>query len=309
MADPNDKAKAALSKSVVIAADKTRAQRLSRIKLLLGTRIDNALALVDSLMAELADGQGHNELWEQLHSAAIRDRAEAALADAYTKCTNGSRMKRLTPAAQAEVFMHAADFTQGVLGDAASAETYLARVLAVVPTHADAFSRLERRYEKLLDARRLLELYAAFAAAPPKPTNIIATQAYNRLLQLTPKDPLSDDACLKLLALVPAHSRLMDALEAHCRSTKRFELACTLLTRALAAEKDDNASFGLRQRLLELSMGDGQKPTIAIAQVEALLARDPGDALALKQAERLLSVRDVASRAAAALQAARRTRI
>jgi hypothetical protein len=308
MGAANDKAKA-LSKSVAIAADKTRAQRLARIKMLLATRIDNALALVDALMAELAEGQLHADLWEQLHSAAIRDGAEAAVADAYNKCTNGSRMKRLPNLAQGEVYMHAADFAQGVLGDAASAEAYLARVLAVAPTHADAFSRLERRYEKLLDARRLLELYATFAAAPPKPINIIATQAYNRILQLAPKDPLPDDACQKLLALVPAHPRLMEALEAHCRNTKRFDLACTLLTRALAAEKDDNVAVALRQRLLELSMGEGQKPTIAIAQVEALLARDPGDTLALKQAERLLSVREVASRAAAALQAARRTRI
>jgi hypothetical protein len=308
MDGPNSK-KPDLSKSVAIAADKTRAQRLTRLKMLLGTRIDNVLAVLDALMAELGDGQSHPDLWEQLHSGSIRDGAEAGLADAYTKCVNGARMKRLTPEAQGEVFMHAADFAQGILGDAAVAEAYLARVLAVVPTHADAFSRLERRYEKLLDARRLLGLYAGVAAAPPKPVNIIATQAYNRLLQVTPKDPLPDDACEKLLALVPAHPKLMDALEQHCRSTKRFELACTLLSKALATEKDDNIVFTRRHRLLELSIGEGQKPMIAIAQVEALLTRDPSDALALKQAERLLSVRDVASRAAAALQAARRTRI
>jgi hypothetical protein len=304
-----DQKSKALSKSVAIAADKTRAQRVSRLKMLLGTRVDNVLAVVDALMAELADGQAQTELWEQLHAAAIRDAAEAALAEAYTKCVNGARMKRLTPEAQAEVFMHAADFAQGILGDASIAEGYLTRVLAIVPTHAEAFARLERRYDKLLDARRLLELYAAFAAAPPKPINVMATQAYNRLLQLTAKDPLSDDACQKLLALVPAHSRMLDVLEAHCRSTKRFDLACTLLTKALAAETDDTAAVARRHRLLELSLGDAQKPLLAVAQVEALLARDPNDTLALKQAERLLSVRDVASRAAAALQAARRTRI
>jgi hypothetical protein len=309
MAGPGDKSRSPLSKSVALAADKTRAQRVARLAMLLNTRVDNPLAVVDALIAELAEGQPQAEMWEQLHMAAMRDRTEAALADAYEKCSNGVRMKRLSPEPQAEMLMHAADYSQGVMGDAAKAEAYLSRVLALVPTHAEAFARLERRYEKLLDARRLLELYAAVATSPPKATNIIATQAYNRLLQLPAKDPLSDESCVKLLALVPANAQLLQALETHCRATKRFGLACDLFEQALTQEAEDTVVVARRHRLLELSMGEAQRPAVAIAQIEALLARDPGDTVAVKQAERLLSVREVASRAAAALQTARRARI
>jgi hypothetical protein len=219
-------------------------------------------------------------------------------------------MKRLAADAQANVLMHAADFFQGVRGDAVTAESFLERVLAIVPGHAEAFGRLERRFEKLLDARRLLELYANVAAVPPKPVQVLATQAFNRVLQLAAKDEtLSDDACRKLLALVPTNPRLLDGLESHCRATRRPALGAELIERALLDEGTPEAlRVPRRQRLLDLYMGEAAAPAAAIPHVEKLLERDPADANALKVAEKLLSTREVASRAAAALQAARRAR-
>jgi hypothetical protein len=299
-----------LGKSVMLAAEKTRAQRQTRLKAMLHLRLENPLAAVDALMAELVEGDPQSALWEQLHASAARDGQEAALAEAYTKCANGMRMKRLKPEGQAEVLMHAADFSQGVLGDAAAAEGFLERVLGIVPGHAEAFGRLERRLEKLLDARRLLELYASVAAAPPKQATILAMQAFNRLLQLSPKDALSDLACRRLLVLVPTNPRLLDALETHCRATKRPALACELVEQALVADAapDPMLVQQRRHRLLDLYMGDAACPALAMPHVEELLKRNPEDANALKVAERLLSTREVASRAAAALQTARRTR-
>jgi hypothetical protein len=63
----------------------------------------------------------------------------------------------------------------------------------------------------------------------------------------------------------------------------------------------------LQRRLVDLYVGDAKTPASAIDHVEALLALDPSDAAMRKAAQRLLSVREVASRAASALQGARRS--
>jgi hypothetical protein len=139
--------------------------------------------------------------------------------------------------------------------------------------------------------------------------NVLATQAFNRLLQLTPKDQLTDDACRKLIVLVPVNARLLDALETHCRATKRWELTGVLIEQALLAmETPQPVSVDWRRRLLGLYMGEAASPAKAISHVEELLKIDPSDASALKVAEKLLSTSEVASRAAAALQTARRSR-
>lgn len=296
--------------SVALAAEKARSQRIQRLTTMLEQRLENPILAIDALMTEAGEGEPRTELWEQLHAAAARDGLEPVVAEAYLRCIESQRMRRLPPETQADVLMHAADYFQGVLGDAAKAEAFLERVLGIVPGHVDAFGRLERRLEKLLDARRLLELYASVASAPPKAETVLATQAFNRALQLTAKDPLSEATCKKLIALVPTNARLLDALDAHCRATKRHALSCALIEQALVETAPSEALMvQWRQRLLELYMGDAASPTQAIVHVEALLQRDPHDTNALKVAERLLSAREVASRAAAALQTARRSRV
>jgi tetratricopeptide (TPR) repeat protein len=295
--------------SVRIVSEKRRAERVQRLRTILEQRLDNPIAVLDALLSEAAEGDTRPDLWEQLHAAAARDGGEAALGDAYTKCVNGPRMPRLAPGAQAEVLMHAADFCQGVRGNHKAAEAFLERVLALVPGHPDAFARLERRLEKALDARRLVELYASIASAPPRAISVLATQVYNRVLQLGPKDALPDAACKALVALVPTNPRLLDALEAHCRATRRPALACALIEQALAEDEPSDAlTLQRTHRLLELYLAEAGIPTEAIVHVERLLERDPTDAHALKAGEKLLSKREVASRAAAALQAARNAR-
>lgn len=297
------------SDSVKAVSEKRRAERMQRLKTMLEQRLENPLPAVEALIAEVADGGSHPQLWEQLHGAATRDGREAALADAYLKCTAGPRLGRLSADAQAEVLMHAADFFQGMRGDGKTAESILERVLAIAPGHVDAFNRLERVLEKQLDSRRLVELYARVASAPPRAINVLATQALHRVLQLAAKDaPISDDACRKLVVLVPANPRLLDALEAHCRATKRAPLACALIEQALADEPSEELTLQRRHRLVELYVGDAAMPAEALPHVEWLLDRDATDAVAIKAGEKLLSNRDVASRAAAALQNARKAR-
>ncbi len=299
-----------LPESVKLSAEKGRSERLQRLRTTLEQRLENPTAAIDALMSEASEGETHPDLWEKLHAASIRDRRENEVAEAYTRCANGPRMKRLPPEAQAQVLMHAADFFQGVRGDVKTAETFLERVMTLVPGHPDAFARLEKVIEKRLDARALLELYANVAFEPPRAASVLATQAYNRVLQLGGKaEVLSDEGCKKLMALVPEYPKLLDALEAHCRASKRAPLACALIEEALL---DPNAPEELtltrRHRLIDIYLGDAKAPASAIGHVELLLERDANDANAFRAAEKLLASREVASRAAAALQAARRAR-
>lgn len=284
--------------------------RVERLKMTLDKRLENAFAAIDALMAEAAEGDPQTELWEKLHAAALRDGVEEEVADAYLKAIDGPRMRRLSVEAQADVVMHAADFFQGIRGDLATTERLLVRALEIAPDRVEAFNRIEPRREKPGDERRLVELYAMVASTPPRDPKVLATQALNRVVLLTAKDPLPDEACRKLVALVPANGRLLDALEAHCRATKRGPLACELIERAIAedATASDATTAQRRARLVELYFGEGEAPARAIDHVERLLERDPNDAAAFKAGERLLSNLDVASRAAAALQKARRAR-
>jgi hypothetical protein len=291
------------------APDKARAERIARLKKRVGEPLVDPMPVLDALIAELGLGAAHDALWEAFHANAAAGGGGSALAEAYRKCASGPRIKRLPPEAQAAFFMRAADFVLGVIGDEPTGESYLERVLDLVPGHAEAFARLTRRLEKALDTRRLLEVYAKVVVSPPTPPDVLATQVLYKLVLLPSSAPLSDDACKRLLPLVPTNAKVLDALDKHCAATNRHALACALFESALL---DPNASDALvmqrRERLLELYMGPAATPDAAIAHVEDLLARDPAHAKALHVAQKLLASTNVATRAAAALSTARRAR-
>ncbi len=258
-------------------------------------------------MLELQIGELQPESWEGLHAAAARDGKEPELAAAYGKVTVNRRLKQLTPPERTSVLLHAADFFQGIRGDGAGAEGFLWRILESVPDHADAFARLERRFSATNDRVRLAELYALVAAKPPRTPGKLATAALDIISILPRQSPLSDEACRKLLVLLPESQTLLEVLEKHCRNTGRFELACELLEASLEVNPVSKVKMIERRRhLIELYMGDAKTPEKAISHIEHVLDQDPSDAQARAAAEHLLSDHQVASRAAAALQAARR---
>ena len=288
-------------------AEKARALRLTRLRAQLTTRVDNPNAAIEALISELEVGDAQPELWEALHAASSRDGTEAALSAAYVKTAASQRLSRLAPDAATAFLMHAADYMQGVRGDTTTAETFLERVLKVSPSHPAAFARLERRLDTADDPRRALTVYANAAASPPIAAATLATKAMHKLVLLKGDAPLADDACKRLVVLAQDNPRLLSALEAHCKLTKRSSLAAECIELALENPTLTNEdALGLRRRLLVLYLGEAALPQNAIIHVEALLTADATDTDARKVAEKLLSVRDVASRAASALTLARR---
>ena len=290
-----------------VTADKARAQRLQRLESSLTRCLEHPEAALETLMLELQAGELRPESWEGLHAAAARDGKEAELTAAYGKVTLERRLKQLTLPERTSALLHAADFFQGIRGDAAGAEGFLLRILESVPDHVDAFTRLERRFTAGNDKLRLVELYARVAAKPPKPPGELATAALDIISVLPSQSPVSDEACRKLLLLLPESPTLLGVLEKHCRKTGRVDLACELIEAALEGTSvAKTTTIERRRRLIELYLGDAKTPEKAISHVEQLLEHDPSDVQARAAAEHLLSDRQVASRAAAALQTARR---
>jgi hypothetical protein len=299
---------AKISKSVALASEKARDLRLARLKVALAQKVANPMAVIDQLMAEMSDGDPQNELWEQFHAAALRDHCEPAMAEAYKRAIAGARMKRLPPESQANVLMNGANFFQGILGDMNGAGEMLAKVVAVTPTNDDAFNRLEKKLERESDDRKLVELYATVAGHSSRKPEVLAQQALLRLVKVTPATPISDDACRKLVALVPANPKILEVIEQHCRATKRAALAGEVIEKALAEDVVSDAVTKQRhQRAVDVFI-EANALTRAMDHIEKLLDTDFNDPVALRGCERLMSNREVSSRAAAALQKARRAR-
>jgi len=280
---------------------------MERLKDALEKRLSQPASALEALTSELNEGEKHPELWEGLHAAATRDGKEADTAEAYRKITAARRLARMSPPSGAELLTHAANYFQGVLGDRDTAEELYMRVLGVVPDRPEVFTWLAQRFEAASDPRGLLELYSLVAATPPKTAVELAGSAMNTIMRVSASTPVSEDACRRLVALVPANPKLLDGLEAHCRKSGRLALACELFELALAREDlSSHAELELRRRVTVLYLEDTSTYAKAIDHVEALLEHDASDETTRAAANRLLANREVASRAAAALHAARR---
>lgn len=288
-------------------AAKARRLRLERLTTMLERRLEHAPAALETLMSELKLGENQTALWEALHAAAARDGREPELAEAYQKVAISRRLKDVTPEAHAKVLMHAADFFQGALGDRDGARRFLERVLEVVPSHTEAFSRLQRRFEADGSSLELLQLYARVASDPPVPAERLARTASDELLKLKTKAVLTDEYCEKLLVLGKHNTRILDVLETHLKKSSRAPLAAKLRERAIdECDLREGAVVEQRRALIDLYLGDVGTPAAAMPHVEALLERDASDRQARAAAEKLLSTLEVASRAAAALRALRK---
>ncbi|HEX4341107.1 MAG TPA: hypothetical protein VH062_34600 [Polyangiaceae bacterium] len=274
---------------------------------MLGRALDNPAAALEALAAELKAGELHENLWESLHAAAARDGKEQELKAAYLLLTSERRLSQLPTPSQAALLAHAADFQQGILGDRAAAEALLFRVQRAQPGEKETFARLEKKLESAGDARGLIELYAIVAGKDARGASALVGKIVNKIVPLPASQPLSEEACKRVIALASSHPILFDVLEAHCRKGKRVDLACSLIEGALTDPSLPRAiELAERRRLVELYVVEAGKPVSSIAHVEHLLDEDPADELARGAAERLLANREVAARAAAALQKARR---
>ena len=268
------------------------------------TKLEREEEVLDALVTALARGQLPEGLWPRLHEAAVRDERVSELGFAYEAFAQNRRLKMLAPAVIAEFMFRAATFFEGTFGDEIGATTYYERALAALPGHAASFERLSALLTKAGDWKRLADAYVAQAQQRGRGEQAALLYRAAELADLAEGgDEKATEIYTQLLRLDPGDVRAREALEEKYLRANRHRDVARLLEQALATEPapDEEQSRKLRTRLLELYATQLHEPERTMPHVEALLAREPGHEEARRIAAKLVAIKGLAARAAAAL--------
>src|SRR5580700_6171766 len=115
--------------------------------------------LLDSMLASMSRGALPADLWEKLYAAAQRDERLSELAFAFERVAQGKRLKTIQSASAADFLFYASRYFSEVFGDQSGAIAFLERALALSPTHAASFERIEQLLKKTQQWARLAEVY------------------------------------------------------------------------------------------------------------------------------------------------------
>ncbi|WP_438015371.1 tetratricopeptide repeat protein [Sorangium sp. So ce315] len=287
--------------------------RIEGLEAALEQGIDNEAAALDVLVAAAAKGSPHPELWAKLHEAAARHDRFSELAFAYERFASERRFGMLPQAVQAEVLVRAAEFLADSFGDPGGARPYLERALSVLPSHNEAFVRLERILEDANEPPRLADLYAL--AANHRPDRAEQLALLRRAFELIEASSKEEERAIKLLQQIvkidPGDASARWALETRFTRAGRLQDVARLLEQALTTDPPPADALAIRSRLLDLYSGPLKEIERALPHVEEVLAQNPAHEGAARAAEALLGRKTALVRAAAALEAAhaRRGRI
>ncbi|HEY4015464.1 MAG TPA: tetratricopeptide repeat protein [Polyangiaceae bacterium] len=266
--------------------------------------LENEEAVLDAILAAMARGALPDGTWERLDAAALRDERTSELAFAFEGASNGKRLKTVSPAIAAEFLFQAGRFFGDVFGDEVAALTLLERSLAAAPSHAGAFGKVEELLTKMGALKKLAELHAAAAQHRPRAEQ---PPHLRHAADLLAQAGGSDDRVIELLQLAlrlePGDETTRAKLEAQCLKANRLRDVVRLHEQALVAEPppDGPARSKLLVRLVELYADKLHEPERAMPHVESLLAIDPANDQGRKVAQKLVVIKGLAGRAAAAL--------
>ncbi len=272
--------------------------------------LQNEEAVLDAMLVALGKGQLPQTAWQDLHNAAIRDDRVAELDAAYNKFAGSPRVKALPAPAMAEFFFRVAQFLGNDLGDEFGSRSFLDKAIAAFPGHVASFRRLE---ELLIEGREdaeLAELYRLAAPHRPRPEQQELLRRAGRAFdKLDTFDEKSIEVYTQLLKLDPADEDARARLEARYARTNRHRDIAKLLEGALAppapaSPPPPDEAVRLRARLLDLYTNLLHEPERTIPHIEALLIHDPAREDAHRVAEKLLSHKVLAARAASVLATA-----
>jgi tetratricopeptide (TPR) repeat protein len=268
------------------------------------SKLEREDEVLDALVSALARGQLTADVWTKLHEAAVRDERVSELAFAYESYAQGRRLKMFPPPIVAELLFKAAMFFAEVLGDDLGARNYLERALTTLPTHQAAFERLDQLLTKGGDTKRLAEICVSTAQHRPRTEQIdLLRRAAGLVEKAAGGEERSIEIHQQLLRLDPADARSRRMLEEKYLRTNRHRDVARLLEQAFAADPapPDSEALAMRSRLIELYATQLHEPERTMPHVEALLALDPGNDEARRAATKLIAIKGLAARAAAAL--------
>ncbi|WP_437524415.1 hypothetical protein WME79_35980 [Sorangium sp. So ce726] len=283
--------------------------RIDNLEAALEQGIDNEAAALDVLVAAAAKGSLHPELWTKLHETAARYDRFSELAFAYERLVGERRFGMLPQAAQAEVLVRAAEFLADSFGDPGGARPYLERALSVLPSHQEAFFRLERILQEANEPPKLADLYALAAGhRADRAEQLSLLHRAFELVDVSGNGASDEERAIKLLQQIlkvdPGDSSARWELEARYARAGRHQEIARMLEQALTAEAPPPDALEIRARLIDLYSGPLKELERALPHVEEVLAQNPDHEAALRAGEALLARKTVLVRAAAALEAA-----
>jgi golgin subfamily B member 1 len=273
-------------------------------------KVENEEQVIDGMLASLARGALPAQAWENLHAAAQRDDRLSELAFAFETVAQGKRLKTVQPAVGAEFLFQAGRFFGDVFGDELGAVTYLERGLALAPNHAGVFGKIETFLVKAEQPKKLADLYVVAAQHRPRGEQApMLRRAVELLVDAGGADERVMELLQQVLRLDPADDDARVHLEALYLRLNRFRDVVRLNEQALAAEPPPSEAMkrALLERIVELYADKLQEPERAIPHVEQLLAIEPAHEGARKVAQKLVVIKGLAGRAAAALATASET--
>ncbi|WP_437587251.1 tetratricopeptide repeat protein [Sorangium sp. So ce1000] len=282
--------------------------RIDNLEAALEQGIDNEAAALDVLVAAAAKGSPHPELWTKLHETSARNDRFSELAFAYERLVGERRFGMLPQAAQAEVLVRAAEFLADSFGDPGGARPYLERALSVLPSHPEAFFRLERILQEANEPPKLADLYALAAAhRADRAEQLSLLRRAFELVDVSGTGASDDERAIKLLQQIlkvdPGDASARWELEVRYTRAGRLQEIARMLEQALAAEAPPPDAVEIRTRLIDLYSGPLKELERALPHVEEVLAQRPGHEAAMRAGEALLARKTVVVRAAAALEA------
>ncbi len=270
-------------------------------------KVENEEQLLDAVLASLARGAFSAAGWEQLHAAARRDERVSELAFAFETVAQGKRLKTVSPAAATEFLFEAARFFSDVFGDELGAATCLERALAINPAHAPALEKIETILVRAHQPKKLAEVFGSVAQHRARGEQApLLRRAIELLTEADAEDGKVTDLLQQLLRLEPGDEDARTRLETLYVKANRFRDVLRLNEQALAADPPpaDATKRRLLSRIVELYADKLHEPERAMPHVEQLLAAEPANEAARRAAQKLVVIKGLAGRAAAALAAA-----
>ncbi|WP_394833567.1 tetratricopeptide repeat protein [Pendulispora rubella] len=269
----------------------------------LDSKLESEGEVLEALVFGLAKNAMQPELWAKLHEAAERDNRMSELAFAYESFVQDRRVKGLPAAANAEFMYNAANFFSA-FGDELGAMSYLQKALSAYPAHLGAFERLESKLIARRDYQGLATLYTETAQHRGRVDQAQLLRRAVQMMELTKSAPERIvDLLQQVLRLDPADETSRIKLVEYYAALGRSREEVRLLEQGLNIEPapTPDGARRMRSRLIELFAFELQEVEKSTPHVEALLVIDPANDTARSVAERLLEIRGVAARAAAAL--------
>ena len=269
------------------------------------SKLENEEEVVDALLVALSKNQLDDNIWQELHDAAVRHDRVSELAFAYESVSQGRKLKTFLPPVQAELYFRAAAFFGEVLGDEFGATTYLEKALTAWPAHSGAFERIDAQLTRVDDNKKLADLCIHTAQHRTKAEQSMLLKRAAVLYERANLEDKAIETYQNLVKIDPSDESLRNALEARYVKANRYRDVARMLEQALVSDPPPEAEDAgrIRSKLVEVFANQLKEPERAMPHVEALLEVDPTHPDARRVATRLLESKGLAARAAAALAA------